>query len=45
LLQEASAQAEVEAKISALRAQVERQDQDIQNLQKQLKEAEHILVR
>ncbi|KAF4517584.1 hypothetical protein B566_EDAN008573 [Ephemera danica] len=43
-LLEAAAQAEVEAKISALRAQVERQDADIQTLQRQLKEAEHILA-
>jgi mediator of RNA polymerase II transcription subunit 4 len=43
-LQVASTQAEVETKILALRAQVGKQDQDIQSLQKQLKEAEHILV-
>ncbi|XP_059483330.1 mediator of RNA polymerase II transcription subunit 4 [Neocloeon triangulifer] len=43
-LKVAATQAEVESKIAALRVQVEKQDQDIQTLQKQLKEAEHILA-
>ncbi|XP_065335916.1 mediator of RNA polymerase II transcription subunit 4 isoform X1 [Cloeon dipterum] len=43
-LKVAAAQAGVESKITALRVQVEKQDQDIQSLQKQLKEAEHILA-
>lgn len=42
-LQLASEQAQIEQKMDILRAEVERQDQDINQLQKQLKEAEQIL--
>lgn len=42
-LQLAAEQAQIEQKMDILRAEVERQDQDINQLQKQLKEAEQIL--
>jgi len=40
----ASEQAEIQKKIDALQAEVEKQDQDIHHLQKYLKEAEHLLA-
>ncbi|CAL7934822.1 unnamed protein product [Xylocopa violacea] len=40
----AAEQAKINLKMEALRAEVERQDQDIQRLQRQLKEAEQILA-
>ncbi|RZF43768.1 hypothetical protein LSTR_LSTR009191 [Laodelphax striatellus] len=40
----ASEQAKINQKMDALKAEVERQDQDIQQLQRQLKEAEQILA-
>lgn len=43
-LQLASEQAKIEQKMDILKAEVERQDQDINQLQKQLKEAEQILA-
>lgn len=43
-LQLASEQAKIEQKMDVLKAEVERQDQDINQLQKQLKEAEQILA-
>ncbi|CAG9861308.1 unnamed protein product [Phyllotreta striolata] len=42
-LQLASEQAQINKKLDILKAEVERQDQDINHLQKQLKEAEQIL--
>ncbi|CAH1103691.1 unnamed protein product [Psylliodes chrysocephalus] len=42
-LQLASEQAQINKKLDTLKAEVERQDQDINHLQKQLKEAEQIL--
>lgn len=41
----AAEQAKIDQKMETLKAQVDRQDQDIQQLQRQLKEAEQILVR
>lgn len=41
---QASEQAEIQKKIDALQAEVEKQDNDIHHLQKYLKEAEHLLV-
>lgn len=43
-LNTASEQAEIQKKIDALQAEVEKQDQDIHHLQKYLKEAEHMLA-
>lgn len=43
-LKRAGEQAKVNLKMEALKAEVERQDQDIQQLQRQLKEAEQILA-
>lgn len=43
-LQLAAEQAKIEQKMDVLKAEVERQDQDINQLQKQLKEAEQILA-
>ncbi|XP_017798274.1 PREDICTED: mediator of RNA polymerase II transcription subunit 4 isoform X1 [Habropoda laboriosa] len=43
-LKRAAEQAKINLKMEALRAEVERQDQDIQQLQRQLKEAEQILA-
>lgn len=43
VLQLASEQAKIEQKMNALKAQVDLQDQEINQLQKQLKEAEQIL--
>lgn len=43
-LERAREQARVELKMDTLRAEVERQDCHIRNLQRQLKEAEQILV-
>lgn len=43
-LQLAAEQAKIEQKMDILKAEVERQDQDINQLQKQLKEAEQILA-
>jgi len=43
VLQLASEQAKIEQKMNALREQVELQDREINKLQKQLKEAEHML--
>lgn len=40
----AAEQAEINQKMDLLRAEVDKLDQDIQNLQRQLKEAEQILV-
>ncbi|GIX98819.1 mediator of RNA polymerase II transcription subunit 4 [Caerostris extrusa] len=40
----AAEQAEIQKKIDALQAEVEKQDNDIQHLQKYLKEAEHLLA-
>lgn len=40
----ASDQAKINQKMDSLRAEVDKLDQDIQNLQRQLKEAEQILV-
>ncbi|XP_014468559.1 PREDICTED: mediator of RNA polymerase II transcription subunit 4 [Dinoponera quadriceps] len=43
-LKRAAEQAKINLKMEALKAEVERQDQDIQQLQRQLKEAEQILA-
>lgn len=43
VLQLAAEQAKIEQKMNALKAEVDIQDQEINNLQKQLKEAEQIL--
>ena len=43
-LERAREQARIELKMDAVRAEVERQDLHIRNLQRQLKEAEQILV-
>ncbi|XP_048512506.1 mediator of RNA polymerase II transcription subunit 4 isoform X2 [Athalia rosae] len=43
-LKQAAEQAKINQKMDALKAEVERQDQDIQQLQRQLKEAEQILA-
>lgn len=43
MLKQASEQAEIEKKMDLLQAEVNRQDEDINQLQKQLKEAEQIL--
>lgn len=43
-LKQAAEQAKINLKMEASRAEVERQDQDIQQLQRQLKEAEQILA-
>lgn len=43
-LKRAAEQASINLKMDSLKAEVERQDQDIQQLQKQLKEAEQILA-
>lgn len=44
-LKTAAEQAKINQKMDALRAEVDQQDQDIQQLQQHLKEAEQILVR
>ncbi|XP_043509701.1 mediator of RNA polymerase II transcription subunit 4 isoform X2 [Frieseomelitta varia] len=44
VLKRAAEQAKINLKMEALKAEVERQDQDIQQLQRQLKEAEQILA-
>lgn len=44
MLNLAAEQAKIDEKMESLKVQVERQDQDIQQLQRQLKEAEQILV-
>lgn len=44
ILKRAAEQAKINLKMEALKAEVERQDQDIQQLQRQLKEAEQILA-
>ncbi|KYN06754.1 PREDICTED: mediator of RNA polymerase II transcription subunit 4 [Cyphomyrmex costatus] len=44
MLKRAAEQAKINLKMEALKAEVERQDQDIQQLQRQLKEAEQILA-
>lgn len=44
MLKSADEQAKTNLKMEALKAEVDRQDQDIQQLQKQLKEAEQILA-
>ena len=44
LLSLASHQAAIDQRMELLRAEVDKLDQDIQLLQRQLKEAEHILV-
>lgn len=43
-LKQADEQAEIQKKMDALQVEVEKQDQDIRQLQKHLKEAEHILA-
>ena len=43
-LKKASEQAQIDLKMEAVKAEVERQDQEIQQLQRQLKDAEQILA-
>lgn len=43
-LKKGAEQAQIDLKMEALKAEVEKQDQDIQQLQRQLKEAEQILA-